>query len=185
MEELRVQFGPLVVEDRTVMLLAVVVDQHGRRRALDFLEGGTLPHLTIGKLKDGGGWVSKGGHCLRVEWDVAGPPREVPDRPTLEWSQTSLFSMPVSDLMREIGGSDVLAEASRSTLGVHLWVDHEHHRFTLVGGPALAVYREIQARVVSHVRSMDSSPNVFGFCDGCLMWLLWKTSFWGSLGSGF
>lgn len=149
-EDLRIQFGPVVVQDRLVMVLAVVVDEHGCRRAHDFLVDDEAPHMTVGRLEDGGGWVL-GCESREVVWEVAEPPREVPDCPTLAWSHAPLFSVAMSRLVRQISGSEVLAEASRRALPVRLWFDQDHDRFVLVGGPALTLYREIQALVVAHV----------------------------------
>ncbi len=80
--------------------------------------------------------------------------RQVPACPTLAWSRTPLFSGAMSPFVRQIGGSEVLAEASRRALPVRLWFDHDHDRYVLVGGSAPTRYRRLQSPSLIHLRGV-------------------------------
>ena len=77
-EDVFVQFGPVVVVHDLVMVLAVVTDRYGRRRAVDHLAADEVPHLTVGRLAVGGGWV-RSSESRNVVWDVANAPCVVAD----------------------------------------------------------------------------------------------------------
>ena len=151
-EDVFVQFGPVVVVHDLVMVLAVVTDRYGRRRAVDHLAADEVPHLTVGRLAVGGGWV-RSSESRNVVWDVANVPCVVADCPTLEWSRTVLFSASVSRVVDDICDGPILSEASRRPIGVRLVFEHEHSRFLLVGGEALRIYRRIQHCVTEYFRS--------------------------------
>ena len=151
-EDVFVQFGPVVVVHDLVMVLAVVTDRHGRRRAVDHLAADEVPHLTVGRLAVGGGWV-RSSDSRNVVRDVADAPCVVPDCPTLEWSRTVLFSASVSRVVDDICDGPFRAEAWRRPIAVRLVFEHEHERFLLVGGEALRLYRCIQHRVTEYFRS--------------------------------
>lgn len=151
-EDVFVQFGPVVVVHDLVMVLALVTDGHGRRRAADRLAVDELSHLTVGRLAAGGGWV-RSSESRDVVWDIAHPPRVVPDCSTLEWSQTVLFSVSVSSVVDELSDGPFLAEASRGPIAVRLVFEQDHSRFLLVGGEALRLYRCIQRSVAEYFRA--------------------------------
>ena len=155
-EDVFVQFGPVVVVHDIVMVLAVVTDRHGRRRAVDHLAADEVPHLTVGRLADGGGWV-RSSDSRNVVWDVADAPRMVPDCPTMEWCRTVLFSASLSSLVDHISEAPFLAEASRRPIAVRLVFEYEHSRFLLVGGEALRSYRCIQDMVIEYFRSRGAA----------------------------
>ena len=155
-DDVFVQFGPVVVQHDILMVLAVVVDRYGCRRALDCLAVDEVPHLTIGKLQEGGGWVHNA-ESRNVVWNVCHAPRSVPDRSTLAWSSTRLFHAELSNLVEAISRAPFLKEASRGPLAVRLVFDYEASRFLLVGGEALRVYRLIQDRVVAYFESHEAS----------------------------
>ena len=53
-----VQFGPIVVRRRYVLMLAVVTNRDGSLRAIDRLVNSDgPPHLTVGRQPEGGGRV--------------------------------------------------------------------------------------------------------------------------------
>ena len=160
-EDVFLQFGPVVVVDDLVMVLAVVTDRHGLRRACDRLALDEVPHLTVGRLVAGGGWV-RSSESRNVVWDVAEAPRVVPDCSTLEWSQNVLFTVRVSRVVEGISDGPILWEASRRPIGARLVFEYEHSRFLLVGGEALRWYRRIQDSVAEYFGSrggvMPSKP---------------------------
>ena len=156
MDDVFLQLGPVVVQHDIVMLLAVVTDRYGCRRALDSLAAEEVPHLTIGKLAEGGGWVYSA-ESRNVVWNVCHAPRPVPDCPTLAWSRSVLFQAMLSKLVEEISCAPFLKEASRGPLAVRLVFDWEASRFLLVGGEALRVYRQVQDMVSEYFVSRDAA----------------------------
>ena len=86
-EDVFVQFGPVVVVHDLVMVLAVVTDRYGRRRAVDHLAADEVPHLTVGRLAVGGGWVRSLGMLCGTS-----PMRLVLCRTARPWSGVGLFS---------------------------------------------------------------------------------------------
>lgn len=178
-EDVFLQFGPVVVVDDLVMVLAVVTDRHGLRRACDRLALDEVPHLTVGRLVAGGGWV-RSSESRNVVWDVAEAPRVVPDCSTLEWSQNVLFTVPVSRLVEGISDGPILWEASRRPIGARLVFEYEHSRFLLVGGEALRSYRRIQDCVAEYFGSRGGAHafQAWAESDDCESFAAHITSFY-------
>ncbi len=151
-----VQFGPAVVSVDSagvyVLLLAVIVDRFGTHRARDgLLVGDGPPHLTVGKVAEGGGWVREL-HSTHVIWDIAGAPSQVPGLETLAWSQETVQILDLSQFLRDLNEDvDLFGAAARGPVPAQ--VIFEDHRFLLVGGEALGVYRRVQARLEGDLRT--------------------------------
>ena len=147
-----VQFGPVVVSHDSVrkatyvLVLAVVTNEHGTVRARDcLLAGQGPPHLTLGKVAEGSGWVREV-HSACVRWVISGPPRVVPDKPTLEWSQEEVRTLDLSAFSRCLSEDvELLGASARGPVAADVLFEGDD-RFLLVGGEALRVYRELQAR---------------------------------------
>ena len=148
-----VQFGPLVVRRRYVMILVVVTNRDGSLRAIDRLvDSDGPPHLTVGCQPDGGGRVEEL-HSRSVRWDVAGRPRMHPELQSPEWNRDTEFSLDMSVLARSID-ADILGAAGPGPVAADIYFELEDEesedcsqisRFVLVGGPALEIYRNVQA----------------------------------------
>jgi hypothetical protein len=151
-----VQFGPAVVSVDSagvyVLLLAVIVDPFGTHRARDgLLVGDGPPHLTVGKVAEGGGWVREL-HSTHVIWEIAGAPSRVPGLETLAWSHETVQILDFSQFLPHLNEDvDLFGAAARGPVPAE--VIFEDHRFLLVGGEALGVYRRVQARLAGHLRT--------------------------------
>ena len=155
-EDVVVQFGPLVVDgDGLVMLCAVLTDRHGRFRVFDHLAPDEVPHLTVGRLASGGGWVECcDSRC--VLYRVAESPRVVPDCSTLEWSRDVRCVVNMSRLVDDIAASPIFELPSREPSSASVFVDWDSHRFVIVGGDALRFYREVQRLVARHFADLGA-----------------------------
>lgn len=113
-EDLAVQFGPPVASDRYVLLPAVVTNVLGEVRAADRLLPHYVPHLTLGHLEEGGGWpsIARGSTI----WAIAEAPVMLPGRSTPTWSHVVDHEVNVSELLRELSGSELFEAASRGPL---------------------------------------------------------------------
>ena len=145
-----VQFGPVVVKDEYVLLLAVVTDRDGSVRASDGLfESDGPPHLTVGQRPDGGGWTRQQQSAGRVVWDIAGAPTPCLLRGgSPSWSKEIVESPDVSAVARRID-ERVLGVECRNPVQAEICFELEAdgwsvRRFVLVGGHALHVYRQVQ-----------------------------------------
>ena len=152
-EDLAVQFGPPVASDRYVLLPAVVTNVLGEVRAADRLLPHYVPHLILGHLEEGGGWpsIARGSTI----WAIAEAPVMLPGRSTPTWSRVVDHEVNVSELLRDLCGSELFEAASRGPLGAD--VEFLEDRFVLRGGAALCFYREVQRAVEAHGRSLNRS----------------------------
>ena len=135
-----------------MLLLAVLVNEHASLRAADGLlvEDGP-PHMTVGMVADGEGWVDDH-HSRCVIWRIAGPPRAVEGRDTLAWSQDTVRLLDLSAFARDL--QDDLGLFGASALGpVAAEVRFEADRFVLTGGAALRVFRDVQGRFERDLRT--------------------------------
>ena len=113
-----------------------------------------LPHLTVGRFAYGGGRIVQPespelSESWDVRWSVCGPSVPNPDfggSPT--WSRDELFCAPMSRLARSLSRSKWYLERTRRPVAARVIFDYARKRFVLAGGPALALYRDVQARVV-------------------------------------
>ena len=145
-----VQFGPIVVRDRYVLLLAVVTNHDGSVRAVDrLLEADGPPHVTVGGLADGGG-RSVEQHSERVQWDIAPEPTICPIRGSPSWSRDTEESFDMSAVARRID-EEVLGAECGGPVDAEIYFELEAEddgstvqRFVLVGGRALELYRQVQ-----------------------------------------
>lgn len=152
-EDLAVQFGPPVASDRYVLLPAVVTNVLGEVRAADRLPPHYVPHLTLGRLEEGGGWpsIARGSTI----WSISEAPFMRPGGSTPTWSRVVDHEVNVSELLRELSGSELFEAASRGALDAD--VEFLEDRFVLRGGAALRFYREVQGAVGAHGRSLMRS----------------------------
>ena len=134
------------------MLLAVLVTRDDRLRAPDQLAPDETPHLTVGRLREGGGWV-RCEHSRQVVYRLAAAPRVVPGLVTLEWSREVVCEFDVSELVRHL--NSFLFEGRR-LLGASVRVDWSSHRYELVGGEALDFYRFVQGVFGAIFESVDA-----------------------------
>ena len=152
-EDVAVRFGPPVASDRYLLLPAVVTNLRGDVRAADRLLSHYVPHMTLGHFEEGGGWVSiSRGSTI---WAIAEAPFMVPGRSTPTWSHVVDHEVNVSELLRELSGSDLFEAASHGPLDAE--VEFLEDRFVLRGGAALRFYREVQRAVEDHGRSLMRS----------------------------
>ena len=138
------------------MLLAVVTNRRGSRRAIDNLDADCVPHLTVGALACGGGRVV---HFdtpdLSDSWDVRWSICEAPTvNPafggSLSWSREERFPLRMSLLVRQLSTSKWFLAATRRPVAARVVFDHSRRRQVLVGGPALELYRRVQTLVVDY-----------------------------------
>ena len=140
------QFGPVVVSQEYVLLLAVVTDGRGRVRALDRLrDGDGPPHLTLGSLDRRGARACEL-HSRRVLWDIFVEPTE-DSNGDLVWSREVAEVVDVTSLVDRMSEDvGLLGGAARGPLEADIFFD-EYSRFVLVGGEALRLYRRVQAAI--------------------------------------
>jgi hypothetical protein len=150
-ESVFIQFGPVVVVDRFVLLFAVVTNEKGDVRALDFLvDGDGPPHMTVGAIAQGGGWVDTL-HSGFVRWNLAGPPAAVEGLTTLAWSHDVVDTIDMTVIVEGLSNHPRLERAARGPVPAQV-VFVEHDRFVVVGGEALEIYRFVQEQVATHAR---------------------------------
>ena len=92
-----VLFGPLIVDDRFVMLPACVTDRAATRRGTDFLTEHVFPHVTVGMFVEGMGCCRGAGDAF--EWHVAWPNFYVAGASTPTWSRDTRFIVPIRKVL--------------------------------------------------------------------------------------
>ena len=114
--------------------------------------GLAIPHLTLGRLAEGGGWLDAPEESRRVVWVIAGPPFPNPlYNGALTWSREEYFRVDVSAVCRRVSLSAEFLRATCRPVAARIQFDYLNGRFVLVGGPALDFYRALQARVAGYL----------------------------------
>ena len=149
-EKTFIQFGGISVRGRCVMLLGVVTNCDGSRRAFDrLLETDSPPHLTVGHFADGAG-KNVEDHSTRTRWRICAPPVADPGLRDVLWSHDVEEDLDATALARRID-EQCLGWESEVPVEADICFDLAEHeafrtvtRFWLVGGRALEMYRDVQ-----------------------------------------
>jgi hypothetical protein len=143
-----VQFGPPIVNDRVVMLPSCVTNRTGTRRGGDYLGPLLIPHVTVGKLREGMGRTRAG--VDGVEWHVSGPSSPHPTWGTQVWDQSTRYIVPIEELVNDLSRHLLAHRCFERPLACRMCLDTASCRWVLEGGPALEVVRVFRAAIDSY-----------------------------------